>query len=81
MSSDAGPEEVTVLESETAPGDSREYDFAMTARAIVTGPEGPLRIVRWYYALPRHNDVVGSAAADSNDELLARADELYAHSK
>lgn len=74
-------EEITVLESDTAPADDREYEFSMTAGAITTGPAGTIPIGRRYHALPRHNDVLVEGVTDSNDELLARADELYVHSK
>lgn len=78
---DDDPGDVTVLETKTAPAESAEYDRAMTAEATVTGPQGPVRVRRRYNALPRHNDVVERSGADSNDELLARADEIYVHSK
>lgn len=77
----ADPADLAVLESETSPADSAEYDFSMTATATVTGPRGTIRIDRRYHARPRHNDVVDTEGVDSNDELLDRADELYAHSK
>lgn len=75
-----GPD-VRVVESETAPAESVEWDLSVTASARLTGPRGTLRIDRRYHGLPRHNDVVDPDAADSNDELLDGPDELYVHSK
>lgn len=74
-------DDITLLKSNTAPGDTREYEFSMTASASVTGPVGTIRITRRYHALPRHNDVLVEGLTDSNDELLTRADQLHVHSK
>lgn len=80
--SDTDPaSDVAVLESETTPTESTEYDFAMTATVALAGTRGTLRIRRRYYGRPRHNDVDEWTGADSNDELVDRADELYVHSK
>jgi hypothetical protein len=74
-------DDITLPESDTAPGDTREYEFSMTASAIVTGPVGTIRITRRYHALLRHNDVLVEGPTDSNDELLTWADQLHVHSK
>ena len=81
MSDTDAASDVAVLDSQTAPLRSTEYDFAVAASVTLAGTHGTLRIRRRYYARPRHNDVVEWAGADSNDELLDRADELYVHSK
>lgn len=74
-------DDITLLESNTAPGDTREYESSMTAGATATGPVGTIRITRRYHALPRHNDVLVEGPTDSNDELLTRGDQLHVHSK
>lgn len=81
MSNTGAASDVAVIESQTTPLRSTEYDFAMAATVTLAGTYGTLRIRRRYYARPRHNDVVEWTGADSNDELLDRSDELYAHSK
>ena len=81
MSDTDAASDVAVLDSRTTPLRSTEYDFAVDASVTLAGSHGTLRIRRRYYARPRHNDVVEWTGADSNDELLDRADELYVHSK
>ena len=81
MSDTGAASDVAVLESRTKPLRSTEYDFAMAATVRLAGTHGTLRIRRRYFARPRHNDVIEWTGADSNDELLDRADELYVHSK
>ena len=74
-------DDITLLESDTAPGDTREDEFSTTASATVAGPVGTIRVTRRSHALPRHTDVLVEGPADSSDERLTRADRLHVHSK
>lgn len=81
MVTDGGTDDVRIGDVTVRHVDTREYDFAVVASAVLDGTAGLLHLERRYEALPRHNDVLEREAVDSNDELLDRPDAVHLHTR